>query len=154
MGVSYLVVGLGDLDADELEQMRDWFREEGVEVPAGAERAHLPSMDVVESVARSFESDGYTVGALAEQRRSHVWVERRSPSDRNDVLEGATISCVKSEGERLSWCFEKGDPHLNIRVLERITQRAGPLVMIPDTGERPVIVTPGSTADDVLAEWE
>jgi hypothetical protein len=50
--------------------------------------------------------------------------------------------------------FDGGDPKLNVLVAERLSRLCGPLLVFPDTGARPLLVTPGIDPTDAVKVWE
>lgn len=50
--------------------------------------------------------------------------------------------------------FEKGWPGLILEVLIRITRNTGPLVVVPDTGESPVVVLPTDSMEALIESWD
>jgi hypothetical protein len=51
-------------------------------------------------------------------------------------------------------CFEKGDMKLNILIVERLSRICGTLYVIPDTGARPLPVTPGIDPTEAAKLWK
>jgi len=49
--------------------------------------------------------------------------------------------------------YFEGDPRLNILIVERLSRLCGPLFVFPDTGARPVLVTPGLDPRDAVRVW-
>ncbi len=52
------------------------------------------------------------------------------------------ISEYSGDEEQQKLWFEKGSPELNEEILRRLGKMCGPLVLIPDTGEKPQVITP------------
>jgi hypothetical protein len=50
--------------------------------------------------------------------------------------------------------FEKGWPEAILAVLIPLSAMTGPLVLVADTGDTPVVVMPGKTVGLILREWE
>ena len=50
--------------------------------------------------------------------------------------------------------YFEGDPRLNILIVERLSRLCGPLFVFPDTGARPLLVTPGIDPTDAVKVWE
>jgi len=50
--------------------------------------------------------------------------------------------------------FDGGDPKLNALIVERLSRLCGPLFVFPDTGARPLLVTPGIDLMDALKVWQ
>jgi hypothetical protein len=49
--------------------------------------------------------------------------------------------------------FEKGDPKLNIHIVERLSRICGPLYIFPDTGTQPLLVTGGMDPKEAVKVW-
>ena len=49
--------------------------------------------------------------------------------------------------------YFEGDARLNILIVERLSRLCGPLFVFPDTGARPVLVTPGLDPRDAIRVW-
>lgn len=67
------------------------------------------------------------------------------------------VSVVDYQGdERMPhlFYFEKGDPKLNLLIVEGLSRLCGPLYVFPDTGARPLLVTPGLNPTDATKVWE
>lgn len=67
------------------------------------------------------------------------------------------ISVVDYSGNEATphvFYFNDGDPRLNILIVERLSRLCGPLFVFPDTGARPLLVTPGIDPTDAVKVWE
>jgi hypothetical protein len=49
--------------------------------------------------------------------------------------------------------YFEGDARLNILIVERLSRLCGPLFVFPDTGARPVLVTPGLDPREAIRVW-
>ena len=58
------------------------------------------------------------------------------------------------EREPIELGFEKGWPDLIVRIVVRLTEACGTLVIVPDTGEAPLVVSRGSDSEVLLRTWE
>lgn len=67
----------------------------------------------------------------------------------------ALINILKNTGddEPCDFYFEKGWPNLIVEFLVRLTGTTGPLVLVPDTGEMPLLIEPRTKVDEVLRRW-
>jgi hypothetical protein len=90
-----------------------------------------------------------------------------SPGDWQASVEAATglrvfrsetlISVVDYSGNETTphvFYFDEGDPRLNIPIVERLARLCGPLFVLPDTGARLLLVTPGIDPTDAVKVWE
>ena len=50
--------------------------------------------------------------------------------------------------------FEKGWPSLILRIVNALSSNCGPLVIIPDTGCTPIVVSTSDDVGDLLSTWE
>jgi hypothetical protein len=50
--------------------------------------------------------------------------------------------------------FEKGWPSLILRIVRALSVQCGPLVIIPDTGCVPIVVSSNDSVDVLFATWE
>jgi hypothetical protein len=67
------------------------------------------------------------------------------------------ISVVDFRGDETMphvFYFDKGDPKLNILIVERLSRLCGPLFVFPETGARPLLVTPGIDPREAVKVWE
>jgi hypothetical protein len=70
---------------------------------------------------------------------------------------GTVVSVVDFQGDETMphiFYFEKGDPKLNILIVERLSRLCGPLFVFPDTGARPLLVTPVIDPVEAVKVWE
>lgn len=146
MGVLYCVVPLDDEIAGHL-------RDSGETVPTADEPARNPTPREIRAVC----------DALRGQR---VQYNVKPGSFWQAVVEGATeperepwtlLNISKfsgSEEEPHEICFDKGWPSLILNIVQRLSIRCGPLVVIPDTGEAPIAVTAEDSVEDLSARWE
>ena len=58
------------------------------------------------------------------------------------------------EDEPSGIAFEKGWPTLIIAALQQISVFTGPIALVPDTGEDPVVVTINVDVEAILAAWQ
>jgi hypothetical protein len=63
------------------------------------------------------------------------------------------ISHIGGDDEERRVWFEKGDALLIVRIIERLTQRCGTLVLTCDAGGEPIVITPGTNAAAALDVW-
>ena len=70
---------------------------------------------------------------------------------------GTLITVVDFQGDEARphlFYFDKGEPTLNILIVERLSRLCGPLFVFPDTGARPLLVAPGIDPRDAVQVWE
>jgi hypothetical protein len=98
---------------------------------------------------------GYTTDYLVSAGNWQASVEATTgfPLLRSKTL----VSVVAFQGDEAMphiFYFEKGDPKLNILIVERLSRLCGPLFIFPDTGAQPLLVTPGVDPIDAVKLWK
>ncbi len=97
---------------------------------------------------------GYTTDYSVSPGNWQVSVEATAglPLLRRETL----ISVVDYSGHEATphLLYFEGDPRLNILIVERLSRLCGPLFVFPDTGARPLLVTPGIDPTDAVRAWE
>ncbi|HKB04982.1 MAG TPA: hypothetical protein VKD90_22355 [Gemmataceae bacterium] len=143
MGVLYIVE---PLDAE----IREWLSEEGVALPRGRN----PTPAEIRAVCDAL--DGFRVKYIASTKKK-FWqavVEGRKGRDR----ERWTILNIEkwggSEDRRYQILFDKGDPALILEIVRALTAPCGPLVVIPDTGDTPIVLWPEADPEELMRAWE
>jgi hypothetical protein len=146
MGVIYIVHPLDD-------DVRPWLDEQGVPYPelSGPSRHPTPA-----EVRTSMEAlDGYTVdvnssdvGGLWQADIYHT----EDPESGGWTL--ANVLNYAGDHEPTSLGFEKGWPELIVKILVPITEFTGPLILIPDTGEAPVVISAELSPEEIVNGWE
>lgn len=63
------------------------------------------------------------------------------------------ITHQKDPSEPQDIWFEKGDPKLIVTIVSRLAVMCGTLVVFPDTGCPPLVVTANDDPDDLCAQW-
>jgi hypothetical protein len=63
------------------------------------------------------------------------------------------VDYTGDESESHLVCLESGDMYLNLLIAERLSRTCGPLLIIPDTGTLPLLVTPGSDPTELIRNW-
>lgn len=58
------------------------------------------------------------------------------------------------ESEPLEIYFEKGWPELIGEIVSVLAVRCGTFCIVPDTGDKPLIVPPGASPKQLLEEWD
>ena len=144
MGVMYSVF---PLQADLCE----WLEEQGVRYPSQTSRN--PTLAEIKAVIASHPK----------------W-----QAELSDEREGKRFSALLTEvtdaesAERISWCmvqiialqpgpnefyFENGDPLMILEFLCELCTATGPLVLITDTGDPPLVVHTGSSSQELFDGW-
>jgi hypothetical protein len=69
----------------------------------------------------------------------------------------ALVNVIDFQGDETTphlICFEKGDLRLTILIVERLSRTCGNLLVVPDTGAQPLLVTPGIDPSIAIKVWE
>jgi hypothetical protein len=146
MGVIYFV---DPLDAET----RDWLTAEGVELPRGLRRGRNPTPAEVREVCDAL--DGFRVEYRSSAEKKFWQADVRGVKGR-DRARWTLLNIDKwggSETRRSKILFEKGDPSLILQIVHALSARCGPLVVLPDTGDPPVVVWPGADPKELLQAW-
>lgn len=100
------------------------------------------------------ELAGYTTDYSVSPGNWQASVEATAgfPLFRRETL----ISVVDYSGleATLHLIYFEGDPRLNILIVERLSRLCGPFYVFPDTGARPLLVTPGIDPTDAVKVWK
>jgi hypothetical protein len=144
MGVLYSVFPLDD-------QLRNYLDSEGISFPDSVPAGRHPKPGEIKAVLGALE--GYEIeysgGGLGE-----IWqafVGHASEPDREWTL----VNVLDYAGDDVprSLHFEKGWPELIVRILVGLSRSCGTLVLVPDTGETPLIVTPETEPQSAVTLW-
>jgi hypothetical protein len=146
MGVIYCVLPLDD-DAEAL------LRNAEMAVPKFKGRARNPTPKEIRSVCQAMAN----VQTRVRARKGRFWQidikstagGKRAPAT---LLNIDDFSGNEDEAQEI-W-FEKGSPALMLEVVRGLAGKCGPLVVLPDTGDAPVVVTARDNVDELLDAWE
>jgi hypothetical protein len=150
MGVTYSVISSGEVSrhafAVECLQYYDMLP------PSAPEPSRNPSPQELRSVLDDLP--GYTTDYVVSPDNWQASVEATTGWRllRSETL----VSVVDYRGNETMphlFYFDMGDPKLNILIVERLSRLCGPLFIFPDTGARPLLVTPGIDPMDVIKVW-
>lgn len=142
MGVLYSVLPLDP-------ELAAYLRTLKIAVPKKLPSSRLPTpaelVKVAESIPKTKSDLVHTAGAL---RQIHLSATRKPEAGwwtSLQVLENT------GDDEACEFYFEKGWPALIIEFLIRLTVFTGPLVLIPDTGDDPLLIDPTVKVEAALA---
>lgn len=145
MGVLYIVTPPTD-------EVSDWFAETGIILPE-AVSSRSPLLSEIRHSLNSLE--GYTVdyteNGLGSRWQAMITSTEDPESGRWTLM---NITSLNDPSEPQEIWFEKGHPELIVQILCRLSSECGTLVVIPDTGCRPLVITPSDDPEQLCATWE
>lgn len=134
MGVMWLVFTLD-------EQIRVWLNETGIVYPDVPSR--FPTGREIKDVIATLSD--YDVWINDKNGIGSVWqatVFSKSGGDTEDWEEWALLNVSEYTGddEPQELLFEKGCESLIVRILDQLSKSTGPLVLVNDAGDDPMII--------------
>lgn len=134
MGVLHVVLPLLPEEKDELEV---WLHSLGLACPEGEGR--YPSIEELRAVLEHLE--GYTIHYSTGS--SHWSAEVAQADQLNGDWAYLVVKDYSgNDTDSHSFCFERGAPPLMLLIVQRLASICGPQILLPDTGDLPVVVTP------------
>lgn len=119
------------------EEMRAWLDETEVEYPRAPSR--LPTGREIKEVIGALE--GFDV-KINDNGLGATWQASIVSKNGGDIGEWTLLNISEYAGdddEQQLW-FEKGWESLMVRILETLSKATGPLVLLADTGDPPIII--------------
>ena len=146
MGVIYIVL---PLLPDEKDAIVAWLRSLSIACPG--EEGRFPSIEEIRSVLDHL--NGYTTHYSTG---SGHWYAEIAQTDRGngDWAFLVVDNYSGTDADSHAFYFERGSPRLMVLLLRQLASACGPLILLPDTGNLPVIVTPELDLDLALRTWE
>ena len=145
MGVLYIVVPLTD-------EVTGWLEKLGINYPNQCSSRNPFGSEIVSTLdgltQLSIEYSGEAIGSNWQATVCSKQDPARGPWT---LLNIRSFKEFDAENEI---CFEKGHPNLIVEILHRLTQSTGPLVLVPDTGEDPLVIQPTLSPESMLSSWE
>jgi hypothetical protein len=145
MGVIYSVFTL-------TQEIREWLASEGIDVPQSTVASRYPTPNEISATLNSMSdiSVEYTI-----PNPGGTWQALMStkPDPDNGPWTLINISEYKSDSIPQPLWFEKGWDDLIINILKKLSLTTGPLVLYPDTGDVPVVVTLETDINKVHRLW-
>lgn len=134
------------------QEVADWLHESGIAVSVDTS-SRDPNISEIRETLDSLE--GFSV-EYTDNGIGSPWQAMITSIDDADSG-GWTLmnisSCAEPEQPQEIW-FEKGHPELIVEILSRLSLRCGTFVAIPDTGCRPLVISPGDDPHKLCARWE
>ena len=128
MGVNWTI--LSEIDAET----KEWLEESGENIPEAITR--FPTGDEIIKVLESLDSFEYSVNSNG---LGNLWQVTIS-DQKQEVWTMLCIPEFKGYEEENEFYFEKGHLDLILKVTKRLSQICGRFIVIPDTGEDPIII--------------
>ncbi len=147
MGVLYSVL---PYDA----RMREAVKKLGYAGPFPGGEGRNPTPAEIRHVVAGL--DGFKASYNDPPTMGQLWQVTVEDALDPDTGRWTLVNMSKYAGENVPediW-FEKGWPDLIVRILLRLATTCGALVVVPDTGEAPLVVAVGDEEEDLLARWE
>jgi hypothetical protein len=145
MGVIYSVFPVNN-------EVKEWLKRQDIQIPAEPFESRNATPDEVVRALKSIDgiTVDYTVPTIGGTWQADI-------TSLPDPSKGAwtLINMDNYEGNLVSremW-FEKGWPDLIILILKNVSSFTGPLMLLPDTGDRPLVVTPECNINEMLEMW-
>ena len=149
MGVICVVIPVLGQHRDEIET---WLSSLDVACPEGVGR--YPSLQELRAVLDHL--DGYTVSYSTDRALPGHWYADIVQADQEDG-DWAYIVVNDYTGDETAtaeFWFERGAPRVMLRILQQLASVCGPLMLVPDSGALPVVVTPDLDLGQSLLVWE
>jgi hypothetical protein len=146
MGVLYVVVPLDD-------EERGWLREQDVALPRAPKRGRNPTPAEIRSVCDALDGFRVEYHVSAEKKFWQAVIKGVRGRDRDRWTMLNIDDWGGSEARRWQILFDKGDPALILQVVQGLSARCGPLVVVPDTGDPPAVVWPAADLKELLRTW-
>ena len=146
MGVFYLVDPLDD-------DGREWLEVVGVALPKPGPRGRNPTPTEIREVWDALDNFAVTYTASAKGKFWQADVTGRKGADRKRGTLLNIDNWGGSESRRYKITFEKGDPQLILQIVHALSAKCGPLVIVPDTGDDPVVVWPEADLKKLRRKW-
>ncbi len=143
MGVTFVVVPLSPT-------LHEYLDAEGAPYPSEAGRRPT-LLEVRAAIARLPE----VMASFDVPPPGGTWFAtlEAAPSQPSGVWAVITAHPFGGEASEYDIAFERGAPELIVAVLHALSTVTGPLVLVPDTGEAPLVVSPLHTVPELLASW-
>ena len=128
-----------------------YFRKSKTAVPKKLPPSRMPTPAELQRVAKAMPNVKPTMinkGALLGQIALSPRDAENGPWALLDILENT------GDDEPCHFSFEKGWPNLIIAFLIRLTGATGPLVLVPDSGEMPLVVEPTTRVEEAMRKWD
>jgi hypothetical protein len=151
MGVAYNVISAGSVH--QYPFAVECLERFDMDPPASSTSSRNSSPQELRAVLD--ELSGYRIEYIVSQDNWQALVE--ATTGLHFFRPNTLVCLVDFHGDETMpqiFYFEKGDPKLNIQIVERLSRVCGPFYIFPDTGAQPLLVTPGMDPIDAIKVWE
>ena len=149
MGNHYMVRPLGIWPVDWQNAVFD------PACPPVDEPGRYPSFVELRQVLESFEEYdiAHLSGAFSHDFILHPAGMTFAPGQPRLYVAWLEVEEAEDEFHPTRLGFSGGSPEVMVRILERLAQRCGTQILLPDTGWPAIVVTPGMDIAAVIAAW-
>ena len=144
MGVLYSVIPFD-------HEIQNYLKEENLFIPENADTGRNPTVEEIRVVLESLTDYKAEYNEPGAGGTWQAFVESKSDPDREWTLLNM-IDYVDNKTPT-SIYFEKGWVELIAKILAGLSKTCGTLVLWPDTGDPPLIITPEIELDEALSQW-
>jgi hypothetical protein len=146
MGVLYSIVPLDDSIAPYLRDLGVTFSDSGIP-------GRNPTPLELRTIASELTDLSVELPSPPEEAWQIMIQWKTDPENEPWTLLNVTDFTGDETVPHAIW-FEKGWPSLILRVVHLLSFRCGPLVVFPDTGCEPIVVSANDDVRQLLANWE
>jgi hypothetical protein len=146
MGVLYSIVPLD-------ESIAPYLRDVGVEFTDSGNSSRNPTPLELRAVAAQLTDLHVDLYSPPEHAWQIMIQGKKDPDNEPWTLLNVTEFSGDETVPHAIW-FEKGWPSLILRVVHALSLRCGPLVIVPDTGCKPIVVSASDDVGRLFANWE
>ncbi len=131
------------------EEIKSWLEEQAIEYPSSPEGRNPTLVEIKSAIANLEE---YTIKETEAEvgKPWQAFIENKHDTERSDW---ATLNIITLTDDRNEFYFEKGCPKLIIKFMVFLAQHTGPLVLICDAGDPPLVVTGEADPKALFESW-
>jgi hypothetical protein len=145
MGVIYIVLPL----SHEEDEIISWLHSLRLTCPP--DEGRYPTIEELRFVLDHL--DGYSIHYSTGAGH---WYADVSPTDQvtSDWACIVVDNYHDNDTDSHDFYFERGSPRVMLLILQRLTRMCGPLILLADTGDLPMVVTADLDLDQALHAWD
>lgn len=144
MGVLYFVFPFN-------EEVQSWLQKENISIPNGVNFGRNPTVKEIKAVLEDLTE--YEI-ELNQPKTCGTWqafVQRKTNLENEWTL--LNMIDFVDEDTPSSIHFEKGWIQLIAKIVSGLSKECGTFLLLPDTGDQPLIITPEIEINLVVAKW-